>query len=132
METVVWLEDWLKRYDGTLILISHDRDFLDQVVDSVIHIEHRSLTSYTGGYSDFEAARAQHLANQQAQFEKQPAPGGPHAEVHRPASGPRRPRHARPRVASRRSSEWRKWPLPMWIRHSISNFPSRPEPTIHY
>jgi len=71
METVVWLEDWLKRYDGTLILISHDRDFLDQVVDSVIHIEHRSLTSYTGGYSDFEAARAQHLANQQAQFEKQ-------------------------------------------------------------
>lgn len=71
METVVWLEDWLKRYDGTLILISHDRDFLDQVVDSVIHIEHRTLTSYTGGYSDFETARAQHLANQQAQFEKQ-------------------------------------------------------------
>ncbi len=71
METVVWLEEWLKRYAGTLILISHDRDFLDQVVDSVIHIEHRRLTSYSGGYSDFETIRAQRLANQQAEFEKQ-------------------------------------------------------------
>ena len=71
METVVWLEDWLKRYDGTLILISHDRDFIDAVVESVIHIEHRKLNSYAGGYSNFERQRAEQLANQQATFEKQ-------------------------------------------------------------
>ncbi|QOC23122.1 ATP-binding cassette domain-containing protein [Wenzhouxiangella sp. AB-CW3] len=71
METVVWLEDWLKRYNGTLVLISHDRDFIDAVVESVIHIENRKLNSYTGGYSDFERQRAERLANQQATFEKQ-------------------------------------------------------------
>ncbi|AKS40924.1 ATP-binding cassette domain-containing protein [Wenzhouxiangella marina] len=71
LETVVWLEDWLKRYAGTLIIISHDRDFLDQVVDSVLHIEHRRLVAYTGGYSDFERLRAERLAHQQARFEKQ-------------------------------------------------------------
>ncbi len=71
METVVWLEEWLRRYAGTLVLISHDRDFLDNVVDSVIHIEQRQLNSYTGGYSDFERQRAERLANQQAEFEKQ-------------------------------------------------------------
>ena len=71
METVLWLEDWLKRFDGTLILISHDRDFLDNVVQSVIHIEHRQLTSYTGGYSDFERQRAERLTQQQARFERQ-------------------------------------------------------------
>ena len=71
METVIWLEDWLKKYPGTLILISHDRDFLDNVVGSVIHIEHRQLQSYTGGYSDFERQRAERLSLQQAQFAKQ-------------------------------------------------------------
>jgi ATP-binding cassette, subfamily F, member 3 len=71
METVIWLEDWLKKYPGTLILISHDRDFLDNVVGSVIHIEHRQLQSYTGGYSDFERQRAERLSLQQAQFDKQ-------------------------------------------------------------
>ncbi len=71
LETVIWLEDWLKRYPGTLVLISHDRDFLDNVVDSVIHIEHRKLNIYSGGYSDFERQRADRLANQQAEFSKQ-------------------------------------------------------------
>ena len=71
LETVIWLEDWLRRYEGTLIVISHDRDFLDQVVDSVMHIEHRDLISYKGGYSDFERARAERLAHQQARYEKQ-------------------------------------------------------------
>ena len=70
-ETVVWLEDWLKRYAGTLLLISHDRDFLDQVVDSVVHIEHRQLHQYAGGYSDFERQRAERLAGQQAAWDKQ-------------------------------------------------------------
>jgi ATP-binding cassette subfamily F protein 3 len=71
LETVLWLEDWLRRYEGTLIVISHDRDFLDQVVDSVLHIEHRELVAYRGGYSDFERARAERLSHQQARFEKQ-------------------------------------------------------------
>ena len=71
METVVWLEDWLQRYPGTLLLISHDRDFLDQVVDAVLHIEQRQLNSYSGGYSNFERQRAERLAGQQAAWEKQ-------------------------------------------------------------
>ena len=71
METVVWLEDWLKRYSGTLLLISHDRDFLDQVVESVLHIEQQRLNAYSGGYSNFERQRAERLAGQQAAFEKQ-------------------------------------------------------------
>ncbi len=71
LETVLWLEDWLKRYPGTLILISHDRDFLDNVVERVLHIEHRKLNAYTGGYSDFERQRAEQLVLQQARFERQ-------------------------------------------------------------
>ncbi len=71
LETVLWLEDWLKRYEGTLIVISHDRDFIDQVVDSVLHIENRDPVAYRGGYSDFERTRAERLAHQQARFDKQ-------------------------------------------------------------
>ncbi len=71
LETVVWLEDWLKRYPGTLVLISHDRDFLDEVVDDIVHIEHRKLNRYSGGYSDFERQRAEKMVLQQAQFVKQ-------------------------------------------------------------
>ena len=71
LETVLWLEDWLRRYTGTLLLISHDRDFLDQTVDSIAHIEHQSIHRYTGSYSDFERQRAEHMALQQAQYEKQ-------------------------------------------------------------
>ncbi|TVS11547.1 MAG: ATP-binding cassette domain-containing protein [Wenzhouxiangella sp.] len=71
METVVWLEEWLRRYPGTLLLISHDRDFLDQVVDSVVHIEHHQLNTYAGGYSSFERQRAERMAGQQAAWEKQ-------------------------------------------------------------
>jgi len=71
LETVIWLEDWLRQYPGLLLLISHDRDFLDRVVTHVAHIEHQQLTVYTGNYSDFEVRRAEQLANQQAQYEKQ-------------------------------------------------------------
>ncbi|MDT8409204.1 MAG: ATP-binding cassette domain-containing protein [Wenzhouxiangellaceae bacterium] len=71
LETIIWLEDWLKRYDGTLVLISHDRDFLDAVVDGIVHIEHQQLQRYAGGYSEFERQRAERMALQQAQFEKQ-------------------------------------------------------------
>jgi ATP-binding cassette, subfamily F, member 3 len=71
LETIIWLEDWLVRYAGTLVLISHDRDFLDNVVDGIVHIEHKQLNRYAGGYSDFERQRAERMALQQAQFEKQ-------------------------------------------------------------
>ncbi len=71
LDAVIWLEDWLKRYPGTLLLISHDRDFLDNVVTQVAHIEQGRLTLYTGNYTAFERARAERLANQQAAFEKQ-------------------------------------------------------------
>lgn len=71
LEAVVWLADWLKRYEGTLLLISHDRDFLDNVVGHILHIEHEQLTLYTGNYSNFEKTRMERLALQQAMFEKQ-------------------------------------------------------------
>ncbi len=71
LEAVVWLQDWLKRYEGTLVLISHDRDFLDGVIKFILHIEHEKLKQYTGNYSAFEKIRTEQLALQQAMFEKQ-------------------------------------------------------------
>ena len=71
LEAVIWLEEWLQSYPGTLLLISHDRDFLDRVVTNVAHIEQGTLTLYTGNYSAFEVRRAEQLANQQAAYEKQ-------------------------------------------------------------
>lgn len=71
LDAVIWLEGWLREYRGTLLLISHDRDFLDNVIDNVLHIEQQRITLYRGGYSDFERQRAEKLALQQAMFEKQ-------------------------------------------------------------
>lgn len=71
LDAVIWLESWLKRYTGTLLLISHDREFLDNVVTEVAHIEHLNLKLYTGNYSQFERVRAEHLAAQQSSHEKQ-------------------------------------------------------------
>lgn len=71
LDAVIWLEAWLKRYEGTLLLISHDRDFLDGVAGHIIHIEHGRAKLYTGNYSAFEEVRAAQLALQQAQYEKQ-------------------------------------------------------------
>lgn len=73
LDAILWLEDWLKGYPGTLVLISHDRDFLDAVVDHIAHIEQCKLTVYRGGYSAFERARAERLAQQQQAYEKQQA-----------------------------------------------------------
>jgi len=73
LDAIIWLEDWLKGYPGTLLLISHDRDFLDAVVDHVAHVDQRKLTLYRGGYSAFERARAERLAQQQQAYEKQQA-----------------------------------------------------------
>jgi len=71
LEAVYWLEEWLRSYQGTLLLISHDRDFLDRVVNQVVHIEQQKMKAYSGNYSAFELARAEHLAHQQAAHNKQ-------------------------------------------------------------
>ncbi len=71
IEAVIWLEGWLSAYRGTLLLISHDREFLDNTVNHILHIEQQTLTLYRGGYSDFERQRAEKLALQQSSFLKQ-------------------------------------------------------------
>lgn len=71
LDAVLWLEQWLRSYPGTLLLISHDRDVLDNVVDHIAHIDQRQLTLYSGTYADFEEQRAARLALQQAAYEKQ-------------------------------------------------------------
>jgi ATP-binding cassette, subfamily F, member 3 len=71
LDAVVWLERWLAGYRGTLLVVSHDRDFLDACVTHVAHIEARRLTLYTGNYSSFEEQRAARLAVQQSMYERQ-------------------------------------------------------------
>ena len=71
LDAVIWLETWLKNYKGTLLLISHDRDFLDNVADNIAHIEHQNITLYSGNYSAFEIRRAEYLSTQQSAYEKQ-------------------------------------------------------------
>ena len=66
LDAVIWLQEWLASYPGTLLLISHDRDFLDDVVDHIAHLEQQRLTLYTGNYSGFEALRAEKIAQQAA------------------------------------------------------------------
>ncbi|MCU0767312.1 MAG: ATP-binding cassette domain-containing protein [Gammaproteobacteria bacterium] len=71
LEAVVWLEEWLRGYAGTLLLISHDRDVLDAVCTHVVHIENQQATLYTGNYAAFERVRAERLAGQQAAWVQQ-------------------------------------------------------------
>ncbi|TPE45069.1 ATP-binding cassette domain-containing protein [Maribrevibacterium harenarium] len=71
LDAVMWLENWLRNYPGTLILISHDRDFLDGICTHIVHLYQKKLNVYKGNYSDYERQRAEHLAQQQATFEQQ-------------------------------------------------------------
>ncbi|WNC71906.1 ATP-binding cassette domain-containing protein [Thalassotalea psychrophila] len=71
LDAVLWLQRWLKRFDGTLVLISHDRDFLDDVIGQILHIEHQKAKLYSGNYSSFERQRAEQLAQQDAMYQKQ-------------------------------------------------------------
>ena len=71
LDAVLWLERWLKHYQGTLILIAHDRDFLDQLTTQTLHIENQKARLFKGNYSAFEKIRAEQLANQQSSYEKQ-------------------------------------------------------------
>ena len=73
LDAILWLEDWLGAYDGTLLMISHDQAFLDNVVGRILHIENQSMTLYTGNYSTFIRTRNERLAQQQIAFEKQQA-----------------------------------------------------------
>ena len=73
LDASLWLEQWLRRYEGTLMLISHDRDFIDACCDVVVHLENHQLHRYRGNYSAFERQRAERLAQQQQAFEKQQA-----------------------------------------------------------
>jgi ATP-binding cassette subfamily F protein 3 len=71
LDAVIWLEQWLRQYRGTLLLISHDRDFLDAVIDQVAHVEKQRIDNYRGNYSAFERTRAERLAQQQANYNRQ-------------------------------------------------------------
>ena len=71
LDAVIWLQDWLSKYLGTLLLISHDRDFLDSITDHIIYIEQQKAEIYTGNYSAFEKTRAEKLALQQSAYIKQ-------------------------------------------------------------
>lgn len=71
LDATLWLEQWLNSYQGTLLLISHDRDFLDNVIGHIVHMSAQQLTLYKGNYSAFERAKSERLSQQQAAFEKQ-------------------------------------------------------------
>ncbi len=71
LDAVIWLQEWLSSYPGTLLLISHDRDFLDDIANTIVNIENQTVTLYTGNYTAFETRRAEMLAQRQAAFEKQ-------------------------------------------------------------
>jgi ATP-binding cassette subfamily F protein 3 len=71
LPAILWLERWLKQYEGILLVVSHDRDFLDQICTRVAHIENEAISLFTGNYSQFEAQRAEQLAQQQAMYTRQ-------------------------------------------------------------
>ncbi|WP_165856237.1 ATP-binding cassette domain-containing protein [Marinobacter sp. JSM 1782161] len=73
LDACLWLENWLSRYPGTLLFISHDRDFMDRVATHILHFDNRALVTYTGNYSAFETQRSERLAQQQAGYERQQA-----------------------------------------------------------
>ena len=126
LDALVWLEAWLKRYAGTLIVISHDREFLDAVTDVTVHIEHQQLNRYGGNYSAFETLRA---AAAGAAAERRSPSSRTRSPTCRSSSTASRPRPARPsrrKAGSRRWSAWRRsrrcWPTP----NSPSSSRSRP------
>lgn len=73
LDAILWLEEWLAKFDGLILLISHDQDFLDTVCGNILHIEQGEITLYSGNYSQFVQIRSQRLAQQQQAFEKQQA-----------------------------------------------------------
>ena len=131
LDALVWLEAWLKRYAGTMIVISHDREFLDAVTNVTLHIERQQLTRYGGNYSAFETLRAQQLELQQSAFSKQKEKIAHTCRNSSTASRPRPPRPSRRRAGSRPWSAWRRsrrcWPTPS-SPSSSRNRPTCPTP----
>ena len=87
LDAIIWLEDWLKRYPGTLLIISHDRDFLDEVVNVVVHIDERKAAALFRQLLSFERQRAAQLVLAQGMMEAD-APARAPAVLHRPLQGP--------------------------------------------
>jgi ATP-binding cassette, subfamily F, member 3 len=71
LDAILWLEEWLTAYAGTLLMISHDREFLDAIIDRVLHLENRTIRAYAGNYSQFEQKRVEELALQSALHARQ-------------------------------------------------------------
>jgi len=71
LDATMWIESWLQKYPGTLFLVSHDRDFLDQVVQVIVHLDRKKLTSYRGNYAAFERQKAERMAQHQVMYSKQ-------------------------------------------------------------
>jgi ATP-binding cassette subfamily F protein 3 len=121
LDAVLWLEQWLKNTPATLLLISHDRDFLDAVVGQILAIDLQRLSLTSGGYSDYERARAARLATQQASYEAQ------QREI---AHLSRFVERFKAKAGSRCSNGWKSSPPPTSILPSISASANRrPCPT---
>jgi ATP-binding cassette subfamily F protein 3 len=71
LDAIVWLANWIKSYRGALLLISHDREFLDETVDGIAYLHHKTIELFSGNYSAFEVLKAARLAEQQSNYEKQ-------------------------------------------------------------
>ena len=130
LDALVWLEAWLKKYQGTMLVISHDREFLDAVTNVTVHIESAKLTRYGGNYSKFEDLRAEQMALQQTLLASSKTKL-PTCKSLSPASKPRPARPNRRKAASRRWTAWRKsrrcWPKPTSPSNS-KNPPTCPTP----
>ena len=96
LEATLWLENFLKTYPGTLIVISHERDLLNNVVDTILHLERGKITLYTGGYDEFERQRAERAAQLAAAQGVAGRPARPAAGLYRPQQRPRLDRQAGP------------------------------------
>ncbi len=71
LDTILWLSNWIKHYQGTMVLISHDREFLDETVNTIAYLHHQTIELFTGNYSQFEIVKAARLAEQQSNYVKQ-------------------------------------------------------------
>jgi ATP-binding cassette subfamily F protein 3 len=129
LDALVWLEAWLKRYPGTLVVISHDREFLDAITEVTLHIDNAKLVRYGGNYSKFEDMRAEQMLLQQNALAKQAGEDRPPAKSSSTASRPRPARPSRRRAGSRRWIAWRRsrrcWPMPNSLRiQGAANLPN--------
>ena len=113
LDAVLWLEQWLLKYPGTLLLISHDREFLDNVTTHTLHLHGGKAKLYTGDYTAFERQRSEQLRLQQITHEKAQAE---RAHLQSFIDRFKRQRRARPSRRSRGSSAWRRWPAPKRVR----------------